>query len=382
MLQIQTKSIDICRISKLLVKYNIKASITDSAITLEGDISEDLLSKLCNEINIIKVQNFISPESQETPEEDLSLEKKNAEYPEPKEDSELKEDPKPVEKSEDTKKEITLLPQPLPEYDLIYSTVKRGEIYKCDFGEPYGHEQGGERYALIVQNDIGNLHSPCTIVIACTTQCKSYKHNLPIHYHLKFDAESMVDYDIQKADIRLNMFLGEQVKTVDKTRLREYIGQLTPKYMEEIDKILRISLQLKAIEKIVEKKVYIEVPPKNSEKPKDINMNQINFLSFVDMNKLMKLSREYSPDEVKAEKLLKLFGFDINKNGVQYLLKAIISSPKKGYFNMETLCKEISKEENVDKDEVKRLIVARVKENFGIRKANTIDLIRLINIFL
>ena len=111
-------------------------------------------------------------------------------------------------------------------------------------------------------------------------------------------------------------------------------------------------------------------------------MNQINFLSFVDMNKLMKLSREYSPDEVKAEKLLKLFGFDINKNGVQYLLKAIISSPTKGYFNMETLCKEISKEENVDKDEVKRLIVARVKENFGIRKANTIDLIRLINIFL
>ena len=67
MLQIQTKSIDIWRISKLLVKYNIKASITDSAITLEGDISEDLLSKLCNEINIIKVQNFISPESQEMP---------------------------------------------------------------------------------------------------------------------------------------------------------------------------------------------------------------------------------------------------------------------------------------------------------------------------
>ena len=145
MLQIQTKSIDICRISKLLVKYNIKASITDSAITLDGDVSEDLLSKLCNEINIIKVKNFISQESQETPEEDLSLEKKDAEYPEPKEDSELKEDPKPEEKSEDTKKEITLLPQPLPEYDLIYSTVKRGEIYKCDFGEPYGHEQGGER---------------------------------------------------------------------------------------------------------------------------------------------------------------------------------------------------------------------------------------------
>ena len=62
MLQFQTKSIDICRISKLLVKYNIKSSITDSVITLEGDIPDDLLSKLCDSININGIQNFISQE--------------------------------------------------------------------------------------------------------------------------------------------------------------------------------------------------------------------------------------------------------------------------------------------------------------------------------
>ena len=62
MLQFQTKSIDICRISKLLVKYNIKSSITDSVITLEGDIPDDLLSKLCDSININGIQNFIGQE--------------------------------------------------------------------------------------------------------------------------------------------------------------------------------------------------------------------------------------------------------------------------------------------------------------------------------
>lgn len=58
------------------------------------------------------------------------------------------------------------------EYDLIYSKVKRGEVYLCDFGESYGSEQGFMRYAIIVQNDDGNFHSPTTIVIACTSEPK------------------------------------------------------------------------------------------------------------------------------------------------------------------------------------------------------------------
>ena len=57
MLQLQTKSIDICRISKLLVKYKVKASITDSVITLDGDVSDELLTELCGSIDINSVHN-------------------------------------------------------------------------------------------------------------------------------------------------------------------------------------------------------------------------------------------------------------------------------------------------------------------------------------
>lgn len=124
------------------------------------------------------------------------------------------------------------------------------------------------------------------------------------------------------------------------------------------------------------------VDPNAPKERKDVNMVQIRLLSFVDINELLKISQEHATDEVKAEKILKLFGFDFNKKGVLYVLKAIIASPKDAYFNLETLSESVSKEESIDKEEVKCLIVARVKETFGFRKAPTVDFIRLVNSFL
>lgn len=362
MLQFQTKSIDICRISKLLVKYNIKSSITDSVITLEGDIPDDLLTQLCDSININGIQNFISQEPLSTlSETSFSKNEKSAQ-------AEVVEKPKEIatvsveEKQQIEKIQATpILSHNISEYDLIYSTVKRGEVYLCDFGEPYGHEQGFMRYAIIAQNDDGNFHSPTTIVVACTSEPKK---RLPVHYHCTFSSSNMIDYDLEKVGSAENVIMAEQIQTVDKARLRKYLGMLTTDFMEQIDQKLNISLQL------------------SSKERKDVNMVQIRLLSFVDLNELLKISQEHATDEVKAEKILKLFGFDFNKKGVSYVFEAIIASPKAAYFNLETLSESISKEESIDKEEVKRLIVARVKETFGFKKAPTIDFIRLVNSFL
>lgn len=86
-------------------------------------------------------------------------------------------------------------------------------------------------------------------------------------------------------------------------------------------------------------------------------------------------------DDIKAQRILELFGFNFKRNGVLYLLKAIIASPKYLYFNLETLSESVSKTEGIDKEEVKRLIIARIKETFGFRKAPTVDFIRLVNNF-
>lgn len=378
-LQLQTKANDICRISKLLVKYNIKASITDSVITLDGDVSDDLLTQLCGSIDIHAVQNFISHEplyvSKGT---SFAKSEKHIEH-------EVVEEPKKVETTQDTH----ILSRKLPEYALVYSKVKRGEMYWCDFGEPYGSEQGGYRPAIIIQNDDGNLSSPTTIVIPCTT---AHKPKLPTHYICTFSSQNIIDYDLERVGTAENVFLAEHIYTVAKARLRKYIGTLTPEVMEilqeKIDISLHLSREIKTIVK--QEKVYVDRPvPKkamaNQEVPKerkDVNMAQVQLLSFVDINELLKISRSYSTDEVKAQKILELFGFDFNKNGVQYLLKAIITSPKDAYFNLETLSESVSQKEGIDKEEIKRLIVARVKERFGFKKSPTIDFIRLINNFL
>ena len=388
MLQLQTKANDICRISKLLVKYNIKASITDSVVTLNGDVSDELLTQLCAEIKINAVQNFISQEPLYVPKE-TSFIKSEERIP-----TEVVDKPKQVEATvmEETKQVETTQATPtlshnLSEYDLIYSEVKRGEVYLCDFGEPYGCEQGFMRYAIIIQNDDGNLYSPTTIVIACTTE---QKKNLPVHFHCTFSSENMIDYDLTRVGSAKNVIMAEQIQTVDKTRLRKYLGTLTPEFMKIIEDKINISLHLSRKVKTIEKKVYVDrpVPQKtiiDTESPKerkDVNMVQVQLLSFVDINELLKISQSNSTDDIKAQRILELFGFDFKQNGVQYLLKAIIASPKDAYFNLETLSESISKTESIDKEEVTRLIVARIKENFGFRKAPTIDFIRLINNFL
>lgn len=380
MLQLQTKPLDLCRVSKLLAKYNIKASISNQLITLDGEISDELLGELCNSITICKVQNFAGEVSPITLQE----------YSIPKSDESI---PCPISGEnvvEETPSDVVLAPQITEKYDLLYSTVKRGEVYLCDFGKPYGSEQGNKRYAIIVQNDDGNLHAPTTIVLACTTE---QKNRLPVHHYFVFSDENMIDYNVLRVGSEQNVVMAEQIRTVDKTRLRKFLGTMTPTFMDRMQEIIDISLGLQRQEKVITQteKVYVDKlvyrdTPVDTNAPrerKDLNMVQMQLLSLVDVNDLFKIAQTRDSDKVKTEKILKLFGFDMQKNGVQYLFKAILISPKEVYFNLETLCDSVAKSESdIGKDEIKRLIVARVKELFKFKKSPTIDFIRLVNSFL
>ncbi len=380
MLQLQLKELDICRVSKILAKYNnIKASIANKAITLEGDISDELLSKLCDSVTICTVQNFPSEVVPIGKEENNQV-KGNEALLTLNQDSSV---------DESTGQDIILAPKVMQKYDLIYPTVKRGEVYICDFGDPYGHEQGFIRPVIVVQNDVGNFHSPTTIVLPCTTEDKK---SLPVNHFFHFSDENMFDYNSALPSDK-NVIMAEQIRTVDKTRLRGFIGTMTPEFMDDIQKIIDISLSLKRSESVIvePKPVYIDrivyknvpVIPDTYRERRDINMAQIKMLSIVNAEELFRIFEARSSDKVKIEKILCLFGFDMQKNGVQYLAKAILISPKDAYFNLETLCENISKDESdIEKDEIKRLIIARVKERFKLGKSSTISFIRLINGFL
>jgi mRNA interferase MazF len=111
--------------------------------------------------------------------------------------------------------------------------VKRGDIFYGDLSPVIGSEQGGIRPVLVIQNDIGNKYSPTVIVAAITSQINKAK--LPTHVELA--AES---YGITKDSV----ILLEQVRTIDKKRLKEKIGHLSDELMKQVDVALQISFGL------------------------------------------------------------------------------------------------------------------------------------------
>lgn len=110
-------------------------------------------------------------------------------------------------------------------------TVRRGELYYADLSPVVGSEQGGVRPVLVVQNDIGNKYSPTIIAAAVTSQLSKAK--LPTHIELAKE-----EYGLMKDSV----VLLEQIRTIDKRRLMERIGELPSAVMRRVDGALAISL--------------------------------------------------------------------------------------------------------------------------------------------
>lgn len=126
--------------------------------------------------------------------------------------------------------------------------IRRGEIYFADFPNTIGSEQSGNRPVLIVQNDIGNMHSPTVIAAAITSQNK--KKHLPTHVWIGYLPGAWSD----------SIVLTEQIKTIDKRRLEQYVTKLDEAKMELVDQALEISVGLKPINSL---------NPENSEPNKE-----------------------------------------------------------------------------------------------------------------
>ena len=110
-------------------------------------------------------------------------------------------------------------------------TYYRGDVYMADLGQGVGSEQGGSRPVVIVQNDTGNHYSPTVIVLAITGQVN--KARLPTHVPVPAG-----NTGLQKDSV----VLAEQIRTLDKRRLRERIGSLPPEIMEKVSEAVRVSL--------------------------------------------------------------------------------------------------------------------------------------------
>lgn len=114
--------------------------------------------------------------------------------------------------------------------------IKRGEIYYAQLNPVVGSEQGGIRPVLVVQNDIGNQYSPTTIILAITSQINKAK--LPTHVELLGE-----HYGLDKDSV----ILAEQIRTIDKTRLKQRISVLSEEMMSKVNQALEVSVGLSEI---------------------------------------------------------------------------------------------------------------------------------------
>lgn len=111
--------------------------------------------------------------------------------------------------------------------------IKRGDIYYADLRPVVGSEQGGVRPVLIIQNDVGNKHSPTVICAAITS--KMNKAKLPTH----------VELNTRRCDmVKDSVILLEQLRTIDKQRLRERICHIDDELLERVNRALMVSLEL------------------------------------------------------------------------------------------------------------------------------------------
>lgn len=114
--------------------------------------------------------------------------------------------------------------------------VRRGDIFYADLNPVVGSEQGGIRPVLVVQNDVGNKYSPTVIIAAITSQIDKVK--LPTHVELQSK-----DYGLEKDSV----ILLEQLRTIDKRRLKEKITILDQDIMKKVDEALKVSLGLEEL---------------------------------------------------------------------------------------------------------------------------------------
>lgn len=113
--------------------------------------------------------------------------------------------------------------------------ISRGDVYYADLNPVLGSEQGGIRPVVVVQNNVGNRHSPTVIVVAITARMQ--KHRLSTHVKLNQGAVGLAHDSV---------ILCEQIRTIDKTRLKQLVTRLPRAVMDQVDQALRVSL---AVEK-------------------------------------------------------------------------------------------------------------------------------------
>ena len=215
MISLNTSGLRISEIAKVLSKYPIKSNVNNNEITLHGDIPPECFTELTKDILELGIK--ISSISNNTHHMTVQSTKSRA----------------TVHNSRIT--------QTSKEYNVIYSSPKFGEVYWVDFGLPFGYEEAFIRPALVVKGS--GVFKSITTVIPLSSKVDRYKDSV---YTPIFElSESNMEELMISTDGKSSCLLVEQMRAVDKSRLRNYIGKMDAQFMEELMKKIQIIFENK-----------------------------------------------------------------------------------------------------------------------------------------
>ena len=157
--------------------------------------------------------------------------------------------------------------------------IKRNDIYYAELDPVVGSEQGGLRPVLILQNDTGNRHSPTTIVAAITSSPR--KTNLPTHITIQ-----------TKGLTKESIVLLEQIRTIDKSRLTEFVGSLDKQTMESVDRAIVVSFGIQYLVSLLN---FIK------ENDKKLRYEEKGLIARIDPEDKEFLAKTFLPEILDAE---------------------------------------------------------------------------------
>lgn len=315
------KRFDIFSVIKVLANYNLQTCVSNQKILFEDAlIPSNVLTDICALLPNYTVRNYSLTEV-------------------PKVLSEAHTELKTVDKVERT--------------EAKYKSTVKGDVFYCDFGSPYEHEIAYNRPAIVLWNFFDRV-----LVLPCTTNETIYEGKFKISF--KSDNFKVLDKPMSVTE---SMGIIGQMRVVDKTRLITKIGTLKKDTFDEIVSNIQAFFLFGVT---------------------GLSLTQFDILKL-NMSKMAEIVSNESeePISLKIDRILNLYGFNSNSNGVSYLHDAILYSINMETFNVSSLSQEVSKKlsAKVPATEVERLIIARFKDVFG-KKYKTIDFIRLINVLL
>ncbi len=384
MVKLLVRNNDICRISKLLGRNQIKAHVTQSTIIIDTEVvADEIIDQICKMVDVIATQKSHDTTNAEIQTEEihngsvLQVAQENesiAKIEESEsgqsisrkmkleeligdvdEDSILTEFYQALESEPDRNNDFKV------QKGFSISEIKkfyRGEVYRWGSIKKDKELEGRKikECIIIIQNDYLEDTSNSTIGLLCTSH---YESRAPLYFKFGFSERNMIDYDSDRIGIYNATMFVSRIISVNRQEVGKYLGKMSSSFMSTLQPSIDYCLGIK--------------------RTRYLDLAQLQMLANVNIQELFAISEEDIKDSEKVIKFLEAFHFDMNRNGMDYVKEAILIASQKRDYRLEDLIERIAKTKLIARSEIQRLMVARIKEKFGFKKLPVISFIRLID---